>query len=272
MNKKWLGVGLLALSAAVLAGCGTVSRNVAADGSGAQQLVFPDPGDAVVKGGTFPNIADLRQVAPGMTKDQLYQMFGRPHFHEGVWGVREWDYLFNFRTGDGNKYVTCEFKVLFDKHEIAQSYYWKPRNCADLIRPKPVAQAPAPAPLPAKPIRLSADTLFAFDKYALTPAGQQALDKLIARVRSASRIETIRVTGYADRIGTDAYNLRLSRKRAQAVRSYLVDHGVPANAIVAEGRGEADPVVTCKDAAPGTLIACLAPNRRVEISGQARMQ
>lgn len=96
--KRILGASLLALSMAGLAGCGTVSKGVASDGGSADQLVFPDPGKASVKGGTFPAVADLRNVAPGMTKDQLYQMFGRPHFNEGVFGVREWDYLFNFRT------------------------------------------------------------------------------------------------------------------------------------------------------------------------------
>src|SRR5690625_5863946 len=111
MNTKWGSAMLLLLAAAALGGCGTVSQNVAANGRGAEKIVFPDPGDAVVQGGTFPDIADLRSVRPGMTRDQLYQMFGRPQFHEGF-RTREWDYLFNFRTGDANKYVTCEFKVL----------------------------------------------------------------------------------------------------------------------------------------------------------------
>lgn len=272
MKMKLLCAAVLAGSALALGGCGTVSEHVAKNGESAQKIVFPEPGDAVVKGGTFPSIAALRRVGPGMTRDQLYQMFGPPHFHEGF-HTREWDYLFNFRTGEGNQYVTCEFKVLFNKQHIAESYYWKPASCADLIHPKPVVQAPPPpppAPLPAKPIRLSADTLFAFDKWQLTPAGDQALDALVAQIKSASQVENIMVTGYTDRIGSDAYNLKLSKKRANAVRDYLVAQGVPADAITTQGMGEADPVVACKHPPAGTLIACLAPNRRVEISGQAR--
>lgn len=273
MNVKRVSMAaLLGLTFAGLTGCGTISKGVAADGSGADKLVFPDPGSASVKGGTFPGVADLRNVAPGMTKDQLYQMFGRPHFNEGVLGVREWDYLFNFRTGQGDQYVTCEFKVLFDKQRLAQSYHWKPESCADLIHPEPVAEAPAPAPapLPAQPIRLSADTLFAFDKSDLTPEGMSELDSLLDKVQSASQVENIHVVGYTDRIGTDAYNMKLSERRADSVRDYLVGHGVSGDAVTTEGRGEADPLVACDDAPAGGLIDCLAPNRRVEISGEAR--
>lgn len=272
MNKKWVSVTVLLLAAGALSGCGTVSENVADNGQGADKIVFPQASDALVDGGTFPNIADLRQVGPGMTRDQLYQMFGRPHFHEGF-RTREWDYLFNFRTGDGNKYVTCEFKVLFDKNKIAQSFYWKPASCANLInpKPKPMAPPPAPAPLPAEPIRLSSNALFGFDKYKLTANGKQVLDGLVDKVRSASQVENINVTGYTDRIGSDKYNMKLSKERADAVSDYLVAQGVPAGAITTQGRGEANPVVACKDPGAQTLIDCLAPNRRVEISGEAKI-
>lgn len=260
--------GLLGLAAVSLGGCGTVSKGVAANGESAEQLVFPPPSDAVLRGGTFPSIEQLRQVAPGMTKDQLYQMFGPPHFHEGVFGVREWDYLFNFRTGEHGQYVTCEFKVLFDTRDIARSYYWKPKSCVDLIKPVPVAAAAVP--LPSKPITLATDMLFGFDKWQLTTAGEQMLDRLLGQIESASHVENIHVVGYTDRIGSDAYNLRLSGQRADSVRDYLVAHGVPAAAVSAEGRGKADPVAACNGVPSARLIICLAPNRRVEISGQLK--
>jgi outer membrane protein OmpA-like peptidoglycan-associated protein len=269
---KWIGAIAVAWASILVSGCGSVSKGVADDGRSAEELVFPDPDSAVLKSGTFPDVADLRNVAPGMTRDQLYQMFGRPHFHEGAWNVREWDYLFNFRTGDDGQFVTCEFKVLFDRDQTAQSFYWKPENCADLVRPKPVADMPepAPAPMPAQPIRLSTDTLFAFDSWHLSDAGKYALDALLVKIQSASRLEDIRVVGYTDRIGTDAYNMNLSLRRAEAVRDYLTDHGVPADAIITGGRGNADPLVPCNGVPAGQLIACLAPNRRVELSGRAR--
>ncbi|KGI77732.1 hypothetical protein LF63_0110445 [Oleiagrimonas soli] len=264
---------LLACAACLgLYGCGTVSKGIATDGRSAQHLVFPDPADAMVKGGTFPNVENLRAMAPGMTKHQLYTMFGPPHFHEGVWGVREWDYLFNFRVRNGeHPFVTCEYKILFDKHDIAQSFYWKPASCADLIaEPAPVAAArhPEPAPEPVQRFTFSTDTLFGFDATRLTPTGQHQLDAMLDRIRQYGRVSRMQVTGYTDRIGSATYNLDLSRKRAQSVRDYLVGEGVADAIIQAQGRGEQDPLVTCTNTQRVPLVRCLAPNRRVEVVGE----
>lgn len=264
---------VLALGAAMLAlgGCGTVSKGIADDGRSAEKILFPAKDEATFDGGTFVNLENLKQVSPGMTKDQLYALLGRPHFHEGVFGVREWDYLFNFHVGHQDKVVQCEFKVLFDTHDLAQSFYWNPDNCADLLSPPPAPpkQVAAPKPLPPQPIRLSADALFAFDKSNLSEQGQHELDTLLQRVRDASHVQNIEVVGYTDRIGAQAYNMKLSQARADTVRGYLVDHGVSADAIQAEGRGESDPLVQCPGKRGQALIACLGPNRRVEISGRA---
>lgn len=259
-------ISMLLTAVLGLGGCGTVSQGIAPDGESATHLVFPPPSDATLRGGTFPSVAQLRSIAPGMTKDQLYQMFGPPHFHEGVFGVREWDYLFNFRTGDSGKYVTCEFKVLFDTREIARSFYWKPQSCAGLI--KPHATVAVSVPTAPTSITLAADALFGFDEWRISSRGRAALGDLLVKVASASRVEAIRVIGYTDRIGTAAYNRKLSQLRADAVRDYLVAHGVPAGAVSAEGRGEADPLVACNQLHAHALIVCLAPNRRVEVSGR----
>ncbi|XOT98610.1 outer membrane protein assembly factor BamE, partial [Alcaligenes pakistanensis] len=73
--------------------------------------------------GSYPNIDNLRQVREGVTRDQLYDLLGRPHFAEGF-KVREWDYLFHFNTAQGIK--TCQFKVLFDQDMLGRSFYWQP--------------------------------------------------------------------------------------------------------------------------------------------------
>src|SRR3546814_7157598 len=78
------------------------SSDLSSEVRGAGAPVFPDLATATFAGGTYPNVDNLRAIAPGMTKDQLYDLIGRPHFHEGVFGVREWNYLFNFRDADGN--------------------------------------------------------------------------------------------------------------------------------------------------------------------------
>jgi outer membrane protein OmpA-like peptidoglycan-associated protein len=258
---------LLAVGAAfALSACGTrhVSRDISPQGV-AGEVIFPDPAHIVLKGGTFPNLGDLRLVKAGMTKDQLYQLLGRPHFHEGYVGVREWDYLFHFRKGD--EIITCQYKVVYDKNYIAQTFHWAPASCADLL-----AEAPPAAAEPKEHMfNLSADALFEFAKYGaddILPKGRQELDAIAGQLADANKM-AITVVGHTDRIGSDASNQLLSERRAQTVRRYLVDHGVPAMAINSEGRGESQPVKDCEEQQRAALIACLLPNRRVEIQVRA---
>ncbi|WP_058835151.1 OmpA family protein [Luteimonas abyssi] len=118
--------------------------------------------------------------------------------------------------------------------------------------------------------RLSADGLFAFGRASIddfSPAGRQALDDLATRL-SARQLEIVHVIGHSDRIGNDRANLRLSEQRADAVREYLIERGVPADAITAVGRGSVEPVVECDSLRGAALQDCLAPNRRVEVRVQ----
>lgn len=126
--------------------------------------------------------------------------------------------------------------------------------------------APAQPPL-ATNQKLSSDSLFAFGKSSLddlSDEGRSELDALAASL-NARPFEMVHVIGHSDRIGNDKANIDLSTRRASAVRAYLVQKGVPADKITAVGRGSVEPVVECNDKDRQALIACLAPNRRVEI-------
>lgn len=258
-----------ALAALVLA-LAACSTHAAKETNG--EVVFPDPDRIVLKEGTFPNVANLRSVGPGVTKEQLYHLLGRPHFSEGF-APKAWNYLFHFRTPDG--VVTCQYQVKFDDEKRGQSFHWAPASCADMLKPPapPVAPAATGAPDVAR-FSLSADALFAFGRSGVAdikPNGRDELARIAAQISSAQDSQ-VTVVGHTDRIGSEDSNQRLSQARADTVRRLLADHGVTAGSIRAEGRGEAQPVTRdCADSlARSALVNCLAPDRRVEItvSGQ----
>lgn len=145
--------------------------------------------------------------------------------------------------------------------------------------PPPVArpaQKPEPAPVakpaPKKPavVTLSSTELFEFDRSVLTPQARQQLDaEIVAKARDLASVAHVQIDGHADRIGTHPYNQRLSERRAEAVRAYLVSRGFNASSIETIGFGKTMPVKSCPgELTPKTrkaLIECLALNRRVVV-------
>jgi len=131
--------------------------------------------------------------------------------------------------------------------------------------PPPVKPAPAPEPKPApKPapvaekVTLAADVLFDFDKAILKSEGKNKLDDLATKVK-AINLEVVIAIGHTDAIGADAYNQKLSVRRAESVKAYLVSKGVEPNRIYTEGKGEKQPVASNKTSDGRQK------NRRVEI-------
>jgi len=148
---------------------------------------------------------------------------------------------------------------------------------AGQVAMQPEAPKPEPQPEPAAPVKpvaeepLTATVLFDYDRSEVRPGDAPKLDEFAARLkgRTYDRLEAV---GHADRIGGDAYNLALSRRRAEAVRDYLASKDVDAKRVRTEARGEAQPVTgeTCKNLGPAgrknrKLIECLQPNRRAEL-------
>ena len=136
--------------------------------------------------------------------------------------------------------------------------------------PKPTLQPKKAAPpklLPQK-INFSADALFDFDKAALRPAGKSMLDEL-TRLLQGAKYEVILAIGHTDRIGSAAYNQKLSVRRAEAVKKYLTEQGIPPNRVYAEGKGKTQPLTKPSDCksrqSRALLIACLQPDRRVDV-------
>ena len=139
---------------------------------------------------------------------------------------------------------------------------WTPATaapgCDGAVAAAPKA-APAAAPVAAaSKVTYAADAFFDFDKSVLKPAGKAKLDDLVGKVKGIN-LEVIIAVGHTDSIGTDAYNQKLSVRRAESVKAYLVSKGIEKNRIYTEGKGEKQPVADNK------TTEGRAKNRRVEI-------
>jgi OmpA-OmpF porin, OOP family len=144
-----------------------------------------------------------------------------------------------------------------------------------VVPPPPPPPAPAPAPAPqVQKITLASKALFDFDKAVLKPEGKAAIDsEIISKLSQVQKLELVLVTGHTDPIGTQQYNQKLSERRADAVRDYLVSKGVPRDKIETLGMGKTQPIpgLVCNQKNMKERIACLAPDRRVdvEVKGEA---
>ncbi len=118
---------------------------------------------------------------------------------------------------------------------------------------------PPPKPVPvSEKVTFAAETLFDFDKSAVKPEGKTALDDLLSKLQGMNT-EVVITVGHADAIGTEAYNQKLSIRRAQAVKDYLISKGVEASRVYTEGKGKAQPLADNKTAEGR------AKNRRVTV-------
>jgi outer membrane protein OmpA-like peptidoglycan-associated protein len=147
------------------------------------------------------------------------------------------------------------------------------RASADNVvsEPKVYPDQPAPKPAPKSvSVKFETEPLFNFDKSEVRGDQRTKLDEFVSGL-SGTQYDSIAVAGHADRIGKDAYNQKLSERRAAAVKAYLVKKGVPSDKIQTEGHGKSEPVTgdACNKVRGKALISCLQPDRRVDVSVSA---
>jgi OOP family OmpA-OmpF porin len=127
--------------------------------------------------------------------------------------------------------------------------------------PEPAKPAPAPR---FEHYTLSSTEMFTFDSAELGQS-QSKLDEIAAALNKDTSVDNVVISGYTDRLGSNKYNDKLSLRRAEAVKAYLANKGVNPGRMTAVGKGEANPLVECKQTKRAALITCLEPNRRVEV-------
>lgn len=251
--KKLLPITALALFAG-LAGCAS-KVELSSDGH-----VFPQTKEHVYQQGIYPNTENLANVKPGLSSKQVLALIGEPHFGEGF-GAKTWNYWLHFRelSGGEESIRSCQLQLGFDAKKIVTELYWLPKECSELLVPKP--------PEPLEVAELSADVLFEFDSYKLTAGGYQELAKVAGQIKEWPSSQLV-VEGHTDEIGSPEYNQKLSENRAQAVASTLQMYGV-SSIIEVVGKGYSHPVVDCSQVTDiSSKVDCLSPNRRVEISAK----
>lgn len=199
----------------------------------------------------------------------------RPDLQEQINGLKQQAHLSCGQRPLG----TAEVYLVWAGHEFHESgqSHADPylRSVENLIYDAQVAIencAAAPAVVQAPPlekITLSGDALFAFNKTRLNPAALWRLDKLADSIKAVTQLEDVILIGHTDRLRSDGrhdLNQQLSERRAESIRQYLIGKGLPEDKIQASGAGSSKPVVECSDQlSKAKQIACLQPNRRVEI-------
>lgn len=231
---------------------------------------------AALEDGSAPNPGDATPLVNDATRlrEDLWSGFGQLRASPGFACAAQ-----KVACGEvelvhaGNEYKQQGWRHANPYVQLAEDAQAAARSAAAACpadQPKP---DPQPAILPPRSeherITLDMDALFRFDKAGpadVLPQGLEKIRELAARLQQGYvQIDTLSVTGHTDRLGSDSYNQALSEKRALTVKQLLREQGI-ANVISAYGKGKAEPVAACDQVAPrAALIACLQPNRRVEI-------
>lgn len=226
--------------------------------------VFPEIYHAVRNEGSFVNLDNLKKMRSGLTKAEVYELIGTPHFNEGVLRVKEWDYIFHFTKSD-NSVLTCQYKVLFDSDMKAQSFFFYPDNCLSTLK-APMVKV---TPISTEKVMhkdLSAESLFAFGSSVLSTSGVSQINNLVVDLKSQDLDgKHVVVSGYADRIGSQKKNMQISLARAESVKKIMAEQGIPASIIETYGMGDSAPIAVCPGNASPAVIECLAPNRRMTV-------
>lgn len=239
-------------------------------------ISFPDISESHLKDIHRYDINEIAHLDLGLNKDQIRHLLGNPHFSEGLFFERIWNYVLDIRIPETEQYQRCQLRIDYDTDYKAERYSWLGNECQQLTQGQKKINNQELAELP-EVIELSADALFSYNGSQTTdllPEGLTELRNLANSLNdSYSKIHKITVTGHTDRIGSETYNYNLGLQRAETVKQIFIQNGVSELIIEAKSLGEVQPKTNyCNFTKKVALIECLQPDRRVviEISAERK--
>lgn len=232
---------------------------IAAEENSPSEPAFPSMDKSYLKQVKRYNIESVILLNNGLNKDQIRNILGNPHFNEGVFSVRQWNYVLDIKKPNVDEYMRCQLNIIFDRHGIAQKMNWKGEGCSQLTSHKDALAQNA------------VNVFFLFNMYKqsdLLPESQAELEKLLMTLKQYN-FKDIKIVGYADELGSEKYNAQLSLLRAKTIENYLINHQISPQLIQSYGAGSDHSGATCSANMPkAQLKSCLQPNRRVQITLQ----
>ncbi|WP_336003010.1 OmpA family protein [Acinetobacter pittii] len=260
---------LLAVSTSVMADSLVANATNISVATESEASHFPEPTATYLKAVQRYDLNQIKKLDIGLNKNQVRFLMGNPHFSEGLWGVRTWNYLVGLQKKNSNEYQLCQLQVGFDKNYFVDSLKWRDQTCQDLTIQEDMKAVAESAPM--QSTYATNAILFNFDKSSINDVvgGNEVLDQVKNDIKNnIHNINHITVTGYADEMGQNDYNQRLSYARAVTIANDLAQSGLAQREnINIDSKGETKDFKSCVGIGErNQVIQCLEPNRRVVIT------